>query len=228
MAVAQGIEANKIFIHPPAFDLARRSAYRFDSARLYAQYPQLRDCQVVLSVARLVAQKRVDKALAASARLHEEFPRLVHVIVGDGPQRGALERLAREMGLGEQVLFTGALPNLSEPLFDLYSAAQIFVLPGVREGMGNVYLEAGAFALPCLGVADGGVPEIISDGETGLLAQVDDVEDLGTKLRALLKDEARAHQMGERAKARVDREFSTGVLARRAQAVLQEVTGNGQ
>ncbi len=93
--------------------------------------------------------------------------------------------------------------------------------------MGNVFIEAGAFALPCLGVADGGVSECIEDGRTGLLARPDDVEDLSAKLRYLLKDAARARQMGEAARDRMGREFSVDRLVRGALETIERLVDHG-
>jgi len=227
VATAQGINGEKIFVHPPAFDAVHTKKYHFNREKFYAQYPQLKNRQVVLSVARLVKQKRVDKALGASGRMIKEFPDLVHVVVGAGPELGELERIAYELGWGERVLFTGAMAPMSSEIFDFYSAADIFVLPSVREGMGNVFVEAGAFALPCLAVADGGVPEVVADGETGLLARVDDVEDMSAKLRQLLKNRERTQKMGEKARERVTSQFSSQAMAERAVEVLERVATGG-
>ncbi len=227
VAAAQGIGGDKIFVHPPAFDRQQLKKYHFNGKKFYAQYPQLKDRQIALSVARLVKQKRVDKALGASGRLIKEFPNLVHVVVGDGPERGELERMAYELGWGDRVLFVGNIAPMSKELFDFYSAANIFVLPSVREGMGNVFIEAGAFALPCLAAADGGVPEVILDGETGMLARVDDVEDMSAKLRQLLKNGERSHKMGIKAQERIASQFSSEAMAARSLEVLQRVGKGG-
>jgi glycosyltransferase involved in cell wall biosynthesis len=227
VATAQGIGGDKVFVHPPAFDKEQLKKYRFNDKKFYAQYPQLKGRQIALSVARLVKQKRVDKALGASGRLIKEFPNLVHVVVGDGPERAELERMAYELGWGERVLFVGAIAPMSKELFDLYSAADVFVLPSVREGMGNVFIEAGAFALPCLAADDGGVAEVVLDGETGMLARVDDVEDMSAKLRQLLKNGERAQKMGTKAKERIASEFSSEAMTARALEVLERVGKGG-
>lgn len=226
-AVSQGVSGESIFVHPPAFDCALLDDYQFDEAAFFSRYPQLRGKRIVLSVARLVEQKRVDRALRASGRLLKEFPDMAHAVVGDGPERSQLERMASELGWAERAVFVGALTPLSSDLFDFYSAAEVFLLPSVREGMGNVYLEAGAFALPCLAAADGGVPECIDDGSSGLLARADDVEDLSAKLRYLLIDRQRARQMGEAAREKVGREYGIEALVQRGVEALEEVMQRG-
>lgn len=226
-AVAQGVDEGVIFVHPPAFDGALLQRYRFDEGGFWERYPELKEKRIVLSVARLVAQKRVDRALRASGRLLKEFPDMVHAVVGDGPERAALERMAGELGWGDRVVFVGKLAPLSSDLFDFYSAAAVFLLPSVREGMGNVFIEAGAFALPCLAAADGGVPECIDDGASGLLARPDDVEDLSAKLRFLLKDPQRAREMGAAAREKVGREYGIEALVQRGAEALEQVMHRG-
>ena len=222
-AVAQGVDGRSIFVHPPAWQPQCARDYCYDPAPLSLQFPMLKGKRIVLTVARLVAQKRVDRVLQAGSRLLKEFPDMVQVIVGDGPERERLERLARELGWGDRVLFVGALMPRSPQLFDMYSAAEVFMLPSVREGMGNVFIEAGAFGLPCLGVSDGGVPECIEEGKSGLLCRVDDVEDLCAKLRFILKDPERARQMGAAGRDRVRVAFSEAALAERAIEVMESV-----
>ena len=226
-AVAQGVDERAIFVHPPAFDAGLLQHYQFDEETFFARYPALRGKRIVLSVARLVTQKRVDRALRASGRLLKEFPDMVHAIVGNGPERAELERLASELGWGDRAVFVGVLPPLSHGLFDFYSAAEVFLLPSVREGMGNVYLEAGAFALPCLAAAEGGVPECIDDGSSGLLARADDVEDMSAKLRYLLKDPQRAREMGTAAREKIEREYGMEALVQRGVEALEQVMHRG-
>ena len=222
-AVAQGVDGRSIFIHPPAWQDRQTQDFCYDPASFFIQFPLLKGRRIVLSVARLVAQKRVDKVLQAGSRLLKEFPDMVQVVVGDGPERKKLERLARELGWQDRVLFVGALMPRSDALFAIYSAAEVFVLPSVREGMGNVFIEAGAFGLPCLGVSGGGVSECIEEGKSGLLSRADDVEDLCAKLRFILKDPKRAREMGAAGREKVRAEYSEEALADRAVEVLESV-----
>ena len=222
-AVAQGVDGRYIFIHPPAWQYRQTQDFCYDPASFFTQFPLLKGRRIMLSVARLVAQKRVDRVLQAGSRLLKEFPDMVHVVVGDGPERKNLERLARELGWQDRVLFVGALMPRSSALFAMYSAAEVFVLPSVREGMGNVFIEAGAFGLPCLGVSDGGVSECIEEGKSGLLSRADDVEDLCAKLRFMLKYPERARKMGAAGREKVRAEYSEEALTDRAIEVIESV-----
>lgn len=221
VAVAKGVDGSRIFVNPPAFDFTRLSDYTFDPARLERAIPGLRDRKVVLTVARLVKQKRVDVVVEAMAHVQSRVPEALLVIVGGGPQRAALERRART--LPDHVRFAGPVEPMSTTLYDLYSAARVFVMAGVREGMGNVFLEAGALGTPSVGVNDGGVPEVIQHERTGMLAEPDDPVDLAGKLEQMLTDDELARAMGSQAHAWIKAKFSTGVMMERSYAVLRRV-----
>ena len=85
---------------------------------------------IALTVARLTGQKQVHLALEATAQLREAWPDLLHVIVGDGPEWGRIERLAGELGVEDRVLMVGSVRPMSEGLFDLYSAGEESTLLG--------------------------------------------------------------------------------------------------
>ncbi|MEE3233153.1 MAG: glycosyltransferase family 4 protein [Candidatus Latescibacterota bacterium] len=216
----------KTFIHSPRVDSSNFTIHRYDQERFYSSYPQLRGKTIVLSVARLVTQKRIHHSLSAFSSLASEFPDIYYLIVGDGNQRLQLEDQARRFGCVDRVIFTGAQDPSSESLLDCYSAAKIFFLPSVREGMGAVFCEAGGMGLPVLAVKDGGVPEIVKDGVTGLLAQRDDVEDMTCKLRLLLNNEQESKRMGAAGRKRVEQLFSREVFNQRATNILQQILGN--
>ena len=223
VAVAKGVNGEKIFVGPPAFDFGLLESYRFDPERLWKRFPFVGERPVVLTVGKLSEQKRVELAVRAVGRVVEKFPELCHVVVGDGPRRGELRKLVGELGLEENVFLVGTVPPMSAELFDLFRWARVFLLPSVREGMGNVFLEAGAFGLPCVGVNDGGVPEVVQDGETGLLATPGDVADIGDKVAQLLEDAELARRMGRRAREWIEEHFSVEVMVERSLRALNEV-----
>jgi len=223
VAVAKGVNGEKIFIGPPAFDFGLLENYCFDPERLWKRFPFVRERVVVLTVGKLSEQKRVELAVRAVARAVEKFPELCHVVVGDGPRRDELRELIGELGLEENVYMVGRVSPMSAELFDLFRWARVFLLPSVREGMGNVFLEAGAFGLPSVGVNDGGVPEVVRDGETGLLATPGDVADIGDKVAQLVEDAELARQMGWRARQWIEERFSVEVMVERSLRALDEV-----
>jgi glycosyltransferase involved in cell wall biosynthesis len=227
VAIAKGVNGEKIFVGPPAFDFGLLENYRFDPERLWKRYPFVRERPVVLTVGRLSEQKQVELAVRAVARVVERLPDLCHVVVGDGPQRGELRKLVGELGLEENVFLVGRVPPMSAELFDLFRWARVFLLPSVREGLGNVFLEAGAFGLPCVGVNDGGVPEVVQDGETGLLAAPGDIADIGDKVAQLVEDAELARRMGGRAREWIEERFGVEVMVERSLRALNEVMESG-
>ena len=122
------------------------------------------------------------------------------VIAGDGKERKALEKLAAEQAPG-RVRFVG---KISRPeLYRYYSAADLFVFPGIGESLGLVFLEAQACGLPVIAFDNAGVPEAVQDGKTGFLVPVGEMEPFVNAVQRLLGDKGLRRQMGERASAYV-------------------------
>jgi glycosyltransferase involved in cell wall biosynthesis len=166
---------------------------------------------LLLAVGRLSVSKGFDDAVMAIARLAGAGldPRLV--IVGDGPERAALEALAQEHGIAARVRFAGALTH--DGLLPLYRSAWLLLAPskvtahGRRDGIPNVVVEAMAMGVPCVGTRATGVEEAIVAGETGELCDAGDPASLAAAIEPLLRDPARVDRMGAAARARARAEF---------------------
>jgi phosphatidylinositol alpha-1,6-mannosyltransferase len=185
---------------------------------------------VVLCVSRLVPRKGQDtlirawpRVLAARAAAGGQEP--VLLIVGDGPYRKALGRLAGHLGVTGSVRFTGPVPEADLPGY--YKAADIFAMPcrtrrgGLDvEGLGIVYLEASAAGLPVIGGDSGGAPDAIEPGESGYVVPGRDPDALVSRLTALLADPAAAAAMGEKGQAWVHREWRWDLVAARLEHIL--------
>ena len=222
LAVSRGVEESRLFVSYPAFDFSGFPAEAGGPPGGPEAPPAL------LTVARLTRQKRVDVVLRAVAAAGSRLPGLRCTVVGDGPERGRLERLARELGLGGRVRFAGALPPRSAPLVAEYRRAAVFALTSVGEGLGNVYIEAGAFGLPSIGVDGGGTPEVVSHGHTGWLVPADDPAAAADRLVHLFSDHEARRRMGRAARRRVESEFSVETLGRRSAAVVRAVIAGGR
>jgi glycosyltransferase involved in cell wall biosynthesis len=142
----------------------------------------------VLFVARLVARKRASNLLAAVGRLVAEGQDLRCVLVGDGPERPALERQAGELGIAERVTFTGWLGLLTPRMLDAYDQADVFCLPSFAEGLPLVIIEAMGRGVAVVATAVSGTPEAVKHEKTGLLVPRDDLEALVGALRRMLTD----------------------------------------
>ncbi|MCP1662289.1 glycosyltransferase involved in cell wall biosynthesis [Methanocalculus sp. AMF5] len=122
----------------------------------------------IIFTGRLIREKHVDLLIRAAALLREELPGLRLAIIGDGPERQALETLAQEEGIAEAVSFTGFLPT-HDAVIAAMKASKVFVLPSTREGFGIVALEAMACGLPVVTVDHprNAAADLVEDGVTG-------------------------------------------------------------
>jgi glycosyltransferase involved in cell wall biosynthesis len=165
----------------------------------------------LLAVGRLSPPKGFDDAIRALARPALRGTGATLWIVGDGPERGALETLARASGVAERVRFFGALTH--EELLPLYRRAWLLVAPsrvlanGRRDGIPNVIVEAMAMGLPCVGTRAGGIEEAIVPGETGALAPPRDPDALAGAIATLLADRPGLERMGRQACRRARERF---------------------
>ncbi|MFD0686887.1 glycosyltransferase family 4 protein [Actinomadura fibrosa] len=187
----------------------------------------LSDRPVVVCVSRLVPRKGQDALIHAWPRVLESVPDAALLLVGGGPYRADLERLAESRGVERSVVFTGSVPWEELPAH--YDAGDVFAMPcrtrrrGLDvEGLGIVYLEASATGLPVVAGDSGGAPDAVLDGETGLVVPGRSVPRLAAALTGLLGDPDRARRMGERGRAWVEREWRWDVQAARFGSLLGE------
>ncbi len=145
--------------------------------------------------------------MRAFATLRPRHPELKLRLVGDGPERAALEALARELGVSESVTFAGRLPE-EETLAEI-ARADLLVLSSFMEGLPIVLMEAMAVGVPVVASRVAGIPELVEDGETGLLFTPSDWDELATRIDSLLGDEALQARLTEQARAKVASEFDT-------------------
>ncbi len=182
-------------------------------ARRQLGWPE--DAFTLVTVGRLAEVKRVDLQVEAVARL--DGVRLV--IVGDGPEREPLERLASQPDVSERVTFTGALPH-DQALLAI-RAADVLVLSSHTEGLSHVLIEAMQLGTPCVATNVGGNPEVITDGVDGLLVPPRDADALAATIRDLRDHPARRRALAEAALKSVER-FSWEALVDQTEAVLRE------
>jgi glycosyltransferase involved in cell wall biosynthesis len=159
---------------------------------------------VIVQIARLDPLKDHATALRALRRLVEEQPRARLVIVGEGPERAAIEAEISRLGLGPYVRLTG----LRHDIADLLAAADVGLLTSLSEGIPLTLIEAMAAGLPVVATAVGGVGEIVSHQETGLLAAARDDASLAAALRQLDGNRELCRDMGRQGRRRADLSFS--------------------
>ena len=161
---------------------------------------------VIGFIGRLVTLKRVDALIDAFAMLRERGSAARLVIVGDGPERAALESQARDTGVAEKVAFRGTVADVLSEL-EHFSC---MVIPSEFEGLPNVALEALASGVPIIARPVGDLPSLVRDGQTGRLAAGPGPGDLATAIEALLNDTALRRAVREAGPALVRAEFSVG------------------
>jgi phosphatidyl-myo-inositol dimannoside synthase len=168
---------------------------------------------VLVCVSRFVQRKGQDALIKAMPWLLHSIPDALLLLVGDGPTRPRLERLVREKGVGESVVFAGAVPWSEAPGW--FDVGDVFAMPcrtrkgGLEpEALGIVFLEAQACGHPVLVGDSGGAPETVRHGETGYVVDPFNPVGIATRAADLLGDLDRVRLMGEKGRAWVEREWS--------------------
>ncbi len=167
----------------------------------------------LLSVGRLVDRKGHERVLQALAllKMNGSLTSFRYTIAGDGPMKEALISLSIELKIDSHVVFLGDVSD--DVLTQTYQEADVFVLPIKddpidKEGFGMVFLEAAGFGIPSIATRMNGVDEAVIDGETGLLIEDGNIEELATTILTLATDEELRIKLGQAARARVLSTFS--------------------
>jgi glycosyltransferase involved in cell wall biosynthesis len=130
------------------------------------------------------------------------------VMVGDGSERPNAEHRARCLGIFEQCSFVGKQPRI----VDYLSASDVLLLPSDQESFGLAALEAMACEVPVIASRVGGLPEVVTDGETGYLSPVGDVDKMAADAARLLADDKLRHEMGRRARESAIERYRTDIV----------------
>jgi phosphatidylinositol alpha-1,6-mannosyltransferase len=174
---------------------------------------------VILSVGRLVPRKGFDLVLHSVARLRRQYPTLRYLIVGQGPERMRLERLAGELGIASNVRMLGPADEITK--WAAYEMCDLFVMPNRTldgtdwEGFGIVFIEAALAGRAAIGGSSGGTADAVVDGETGLLVDPERAGGVTDAIRRLLDNRDERMRMGLAAARRAADRFSPAALADR-------------
>ena len=175
---------------------------------------------LLLAVCRLEPQKGLDTALRALA----DVPDATLLVLGEGPDRAALESLASSLGVRERVLLPGRVGDVAV----LYRRADVVVHPARWEGFGLAMLEAMLASKPVVAAHAGSAPELVADGRTGMLLPVDDPQALAAAVSSLLADPEKAGAMGAAGRERARSGFSVAGMAERTLAVYHSVVSQSR
>lgn len=176
-----GIPQERIRYVPSAFD-PRKLERIMDTSYLFKEFSI--ESPVVGTIAHLTDHKGHVYLLRAIPWILKRFPRATFLIVGKGELGNYLEREARKLGITERVIFTGFREDIPEIL----SILDLFVLPSHMEGLGSILLEAQYMGIPVVSTLAGGIPEVVRNGETGILVPPRDPDSLSKAVIDLLEN----------------------------------------
>jgi L-malate glycosyltransferase len=206
------IEVIPNFIDPQVYDRARYRetiAGQFDGSK-----------RVLMHISNFRPVKRVRDIVQVFARVREEIPSVL-VMVGDGPDRVVAEAEAARLGVQEDVQFLGKIDAVAP----LLAGADLFLLPSDRESFGLSALEALASGVPVIGTEAGGLPEVVRDGETGLLFKVGDIDAMADAAVRILGDKTRWREMSTLGSTDARERFSLEDIVGRYEAFYAEKLG---
>lgn len=184
--------------------------------------PARRPRVVVGTMSRLSPEKGLDHLLRAVGLLRDRGEHVDLVLAGDGPSRAPLESLTAELALGDRVRFAGEVAHEDVP--GVLAGFDVFAMPSTWEGFGVSALEASAMMLPVVASDVHGIPDVVADGQTGLLVAPADPVALADAIGRLAADEELRRGMGEAGRAYVAREYRWEDNARLMEALYTEMT----
>ena len=233
--IADGFEPEKIVVIPNGIDVGRFHASA-DAEGPRRELGIAPDAPVVTMVSRLSPTKGVEDLLEAIAAAAVTHPTLRALIVGEGlvaqdgvvkQDRAYLDSLiarAKRLGITDRVIFTGYRSDIPA----LLAQSTVFVLPSLTEGLSNVVLEAMAAGLPVIATRVGGTPEIIREGQNGLLVPPSDPVALRTAITTVLDNPALAKGLGDAARRSVEDRFSMARMVNATEALYTDLLARKQ
>lgn len=219
--ISAGIPSWQVVAVPTGIDLASYAPV-VGGGTLRAELGLPDGTVLVGTVAILRVKKGHADLLRAAKLVLRRFPEVHFVIAGDGPQMQNLLRLIGELGLASRVHMLGLRRDVTNVLQSL----DLFALPTHQEALGTAFVEAGAVGLPVVATNVDGVPEVVAQGETGVLVSPGDPAALAEAISGFLEDPVRRRQFGDNAQRRVSRDFSCEIMARRMEELYTGLLKN--
>lgn len=180
-----------------------------------------KDEKILVHVSNFRPVKRPADCIDIFVRVKKEFPKTRLLMVGDGPELAAVKHRAKLSGLTNDVIFVGKRSNIA----DFLGVSDIFLLPSELESFGLAALEAAACELSVIATRIGGIPEVVTDGETGFLSDVGDTEKMAADALRLLRDEDLRIRMGRRGRELAIERYSTEKVIPQYISLYERVIG---
>ena len=217
-AIARPIEVVTNFVNCDVYTHIKDEAQRAETRRRLAAP----DEAILMHLSNFRPVKRVPDVVKIFARIAREMPAQL-ILIGDGPDRSAAEWLAHDLGIQDRVHFLGKQERVNE----LLPLADILLMPSELESFGLAALEAMACKVPSIATRVGGVPELIDDGETGLLYEVGDVEAMAQGALSLLRDPSRLNAMREAGRRTAQKRFCASLVVPQYVRYYEQVLSSG-
>ncbi|WDL97223.1 N-acetyl-alpha-D-glucosaminyl L-malate synthase BshA [Alicyclobacillus sp. ALC3] len=175
---------------------------------------------VLLHISNFRKVKRIPDVLRVFARVCEQIPSVL-LLAGEGPEWAEARELAKSLNIMDKVHFLGRQDEVAS----LFSLADVLLLPSEKESFGLVALEAMASGVPVIGSTAGGIPELVTHGETGYLADVGDVERMAEYTLSILRDEGARARMSAASRARAVSHFHVSSKVAEYERIYESVIG---
>jgi phosphatidyl-myo-inositol dimannoside synthase len=216
-------DMNKLVKIAPGIDVEHFTPAE-KSTQLIEKY-RLDNCQVIVSVGRLVHRKGQDKLIIAMAQVVKVFPRATLLIVGEGPIRNMLQKLVHHHSLENNVIFTGRVQLVDLPKY--IQLADVFAMPardrffGLEvEGLGIVYLEASACGVPVIVGNSGGAPDAVIPDVTGLVVDGRNPDEIAAAIKKVLTDPKLARKYADSGREWIVNEWRWQIWSERFNKLL--------
>jgi glycosyltransferase involved in cell wall biosynthesis len=204
--IYNGIDLDKYFLRP-------------NGQKIRREFNINPETKIVGAVGRLTAQKGFEYLLEAASKILATMSKVTFLIVGEGALKEYLYKKAQELGIQDNVIFTGK----RDDMVDVYRSMDVFVLPSIREGLPMAALEALAMVRPVIATNVGGVSSVIRSNETGRLLAPKDVQGLSEAIINFLNNRTEAMLMALKGKELIKENFSSEVMAHKYREVYEEL-----
>lgn len=179
--------------------------------------------RILLSVSNLIKTKGIDYNIKAFAKLNKKYSNLIYIVIGNGPEKDNLKKLAINLGVSDSVIFLSDEAKDHDKIIEYMSICDIFTLPSWNEGFGIVYIEAMANDKPVIACKGEGPTGFIKDKETGILVEPKNVESVAGALDYLLSNPQKALEIAERGKKLVLEKYTWERICRQISDVYKSV-----
>jgi len=227
IAVSEALRRDLVVAYPETLEkcvtipngIETQAAPSRQAAEIRAELGLPEEGRLVGMVARLARQKGIGDFIRAAKGVLDSYPAVTFVLAGDGPLMEEARELRAELGIEPHLHLVGQVEWARE----LISALDVLVISSLSEGSSVVGMEAMALGKPVVATAVGGVPEVVADGQTGILVQPGDPAALAAAVVELLGDPTRAEEMGERGRQRAAAHFDIVEMLARTKAVYADL-----